>query len=313
MDGRTRLAQWLSRKRRVARAAPLRVVPHSDRALARGYAALVNLRVPRGLGSSAAALLLLASVCYGVARGDHAAVIAGQVQDLCDSAANAAGFGISEVALSGEHDVSRDEILALAGITEHTSLLFLDAGQARARLLTNPWIADATVLKLYPSRLRIEIRERKPFALWQEARRISVIAADGTVLEPAADARFVALPLVVGEGAAQAADAFLARLARYPSIARAVKASVLVAGRRWTLYLKGGVEVLLPQFEPERALRRLAELDRDKKILSRDIVNVDLRLPDRVSVRLSDAAAAAREEALKAAGKNKKKRKGGEA
>jgi cell division protein FtsQ len=50
-------------------------------------------------------------------------------------------------------------------------------------------------------------------------------------------------------------------------------------------------------------------LDREKKILSRDILAIDLRLPDRVTVRLSDAAAAAREEALK----DKKKKKGGEA
>ena len=40
-------------------------------------------------------------------------------------------------------------------------------------------------------------------------------------------------------------------------------------------------------------------LDKDKKLLSRDIVAIDLRLPDRVTVQLSDAAATARAEALK--------------
>ena len=78
------------------------------------------------------------------------------------------GFGISEVALAGEHEIGRDEILVLAGITDRSSLLFLDAARTRARLLTNPWISDATVLKLYPDRLRIEIKERQPFALWQK-------------------------------------------------------------------------------------------------------------------------------------------------
>jgi cell division protein FtsQ len=49
--------------------------------------------------------------------------------------------------------------------------------------------------------------------------------------------------------------------------------------------------------------------------LSRDIVAVDLRLPDRVTVRQSDSAAAAREQALKDAEKAKKGKagKGGEA
>ena len=71
----------------------------------------------------------------------------------------------------------------------------------RARLMANPWIAEATVLKLYPGRLRIEIKERKPFALWQKDGRVSLIAADGTVLEfyvPAALRR--ACRMVVGAG-----------------------------------------------------------------------------------------------------------------
>ncbi len=71
--------------------------------------------------------------------------------------------------------------------------------------------------------------------------------------------------------------------------------------------------MLLPERAPAHALALLVDLDRDKKLLSRDIVKVDLRLPDRVTVRQSDAAAAAREEALKAAEKNKAKKKGGEA
>jgi cell division protein FtsQ len=89
---------------------------------------------------------------------------------------------------------------------------------------------------------------------------------------------------------------------------------VLVAERRWNLHLKDGVEVLLPEREPQHALRMLVDLDRKKKLLSRDIVAVDLRLPDRVTVRQSDAAAAARGEALKAAAKDKRaKRRGSDA
>lgn len=314
--GRIRLAFPLVPNRRAGFAAPAWPAPAGrwQRSAQRWLATIIDHAPPRGAGAAAAALLLLASVGYGVARGEHTAAIATNVQAICDAAANAAGFGISEIALSGEHNVSREDILATAGITGRSSLLFLDAAQTRARLMTNPWIADATVLKLYPGRLRIEIKERKPFALWQRQGAVSLIAADGTVLEPYVARRFLALPLVVGEGAQQAAQRFLAKLTRYPAIARAVEASVLVADRRWNLYLKGGIEVQLPEFAPERALQRLVHLDRTKKLLSRDIVKVDLRLPDRVTVRLSDAAAAAREQALKAAAeRDKKKRKGGEA
>jgi cell division protein FtsQ len=321
MDRRGRLAQLPKPmlKRRAAAASP----PHAfawpasglrwPRTMRRWGSALVGLQVPRGAGASAAALLLLASVSYGVVRGGHGPEIAANVQDLCDAAANSLGFRISEIALAGEHELGRAQILATAGITGRSSLLFLDAAKVRMRLMTNPWIEQATVLKLYPGRLRIGIKERKPFALWQKDGRISVIAEDGTVLETYRSERFASLPLLVGKGAELAGPEMLALVARYPAIARQIDASVMVAERRWNLHLKDGVEILLPENDPARALRILVDLDRTRKLLSRDIVAVDLRLADRVTVRQSDAAAAARDEALKAADKNKKKNKGGEA
>jgi cell division protein FtsQ len=283
--------------------------------LRRFASALIDLKVPRGAGSSAAALLLLASVSYGAVKGGHVEQIVENVQNLCDAAANSLGFRISEIALAGEKEVGRDEILSLAGITDRTSLLFLDAARTRTRLLTNPWIIEATVLKLYPDRLRIEIRERNPFSRWQKDGRVALIAADGTVLEADVSPRFSELPLVVGKGAEQAGQEFLALLARYPSIARLTEASVFVAERRWNLHLKGGIEVLLPEGGSDQALRTLVDLDRSKNLLSRDITTVDLRLSDRITVRQSDAAAAARDQIFKDAEKAKKAKsaKGGEA
>jgi len=274
---------------------------------------IIDHAPPCGAGSAAAVLLVLFSVGYGTVRGGHGPEIAAEVQNVSDAVANGLGFGISEIALSGARDVNREDVLTTAHITGSSSLLFLDAAKARTRLLTNPWIADVAVLKLYPGRLRIEIKERKPFALWQKQGKVSLIAADGTVLENFVPRRYLALPLVVGEGAQLAAAGFIARLTRYPTIARLVEASVLVADRRWNLYLKGGVEVELPEDAPEHALGDLVKLERSKQLLSRDIVKIDLRLADRVTVRLSDEAVAARDAALKAADKAKKKRKGGEA
>ena len=316
MEGRVRLAQSLKLKRRSSSDLwPKSHSWHWLRLVRRWGVLLVGLKVPRGAGSSAAAMLLLASVSYGAVKGGHVPQIIENAQDLCDAAANRLGFRIFEVALDGEHEVARDEILILAGITDHSSLLFFDAARARARLLANPWIADATVLKLYPDRLRIEIKERKPFALWQKDGRVSLVAADGTVLEATVPPRFNGLPRIIGKGAGQSARDFLALLARYPMIAQMTEVSVLVAERRWNLHLKGGLEILLPEGETEQALRILIDLDRSDKLLSRDIVAVDLRLPDRVTVRQSDSAAAAREQVLKDAEKTKKGKagKGGEA
>ena len=190
-----------------------------------------------------------------------------------------------------------------------TSLLFLDVEQTRERLKSNPWIADATVLKLYPGELQIGIREREAFALWQKDGQVSVIADDGTVLEPYVAPRLIELPLVVGRGAETRAKEFLALLDRYPDLRASVRATVLVGERRWNLRLKNGIDVRLPETDIAPALERLVALDKEKTLTTRDIVAIDLRLPDRVTVRLSEAAAQARIDAAK----DKAKKKGGSA
>jgi cell division protein FtsQ len=273
------------------------------------WSSLVNTRWPRGVGIAGTVVVILASLAYGAIKGDHVPSIIAALKDARDGAANAAGFRIVSVALAGQHHVSREEVLAAAGVTGTTSLLFLDVEQTRERLKTNPWIADATVLKLYPGELQIGIKEREAFALWQKDGQVYVIADDGTVLEPYVSPRLIELPLVVGRGAETRAKEFLALLDRYPALRAFVRATVLVGERRWNLRLKNGIDVRLPETDIAPALARLVALDKEKNLITRDIVAIDLRLPDRVTVRLSEAAAQARIDAAK----DKLKKKGGSA
>jgi cell division protein FtsQ len=273
------------------------------------WSSLVNARWPRGIGTAGTVAVILASLAYGSVKGDHIPTVVEAFKDVRDAAANAAGFRIVSVALAGQHHISREDVLAAAGVTDTTSLLFLDVEQTRERLKSNPWIADATVLKLYPGELQIGIREREAFALWQKDGRVSVIADDGTVLEPYVAPRLIELPLVVGRGAETRAKEFLALLDRYPDLRASVRATVLVGERRWNLRLKNGIDVRLPETDIAPALERLVALDKEKTLTTRDIVAIDLRLPDRVTVRLSEAAAQARIDAAK----DKAKKKGGSA
>jgi cell division protein FtsQ len=273
---------------------------------------VARLPLPDGFGVAATVLLLGGALGYGAVRGQHVPAVIDWLKEARDVAANSLGFRIDAVSLSGQKEVGREEILATAGVTGTASLLFLDADAARARLMGNPWIADAAVLKLYPDRLQISITERQAFALWQKDGHVNVIAADGTVLEPYVEDRYLGLPLVVGHGAERQAKDFLTFLNAYPDIRSQLRASIMVAERRWNLRLNNGIDVRLPESNVGGALDRLVALDRDKKLLSRDITMIDLRLPDRVTVRLSDAAAAARDEVLKANAAAKKK-KGGDA
>ena len=54
-------------------------------------------------------MLLVASAGYGAVRGGHVPQILENLQNVCDAVANKAGFRIAEVALTGEHEVGRED------------------------------------------------------------------------------------------------------------------------------------------------------------------------------------------------------------
>jgi len=266
--------------------------------------------LPRRVGVAATVLILLGSAGFGIVTGGHLDEFVAALSDTRNALANSAGFRITTVVINGRKQLSQDEVLGIGGVNGRSSLLFLDAATVRGKLKANPWIADATILKLYPGQLQIDIVERTAFALWQQDGRLAVIADDGAVLEPYVSRRFVTLPLVVGKGAEVSAKDFLALLDRYPQVRSVTKAAIFVGERRWNLRLKDGLDVRLPENDVGNALASLSKLDKEDRLFSRDIVAVDLRLPDRLTVQLSEDAAKAREELFK---DKKSKKKAGDA
>jgi cell division protein FtsQ len=301
------LREWFAARRRVAKPVEKQ---RFERAPQPRLIASIERYLPNRAGVAATVLILLGSAAFGVVKGGHVEELTAALSDARNALANSAGFRITTVAINGRKQLTQDEVLAIGGVNGRSSLLFLDADTVREKLKANPWIGDATVLKLYPGRLQIDIVERSAFALWQRDGRLAVIADDGAVLEPYVTRRFATLPLVVGKGAETRARDFLALLDRYPQVRSVTKAAIFVGERRWNLRLKDGLDIRLPENDVGNALAALSKLDQEDKLFSRDIVAVDMRLPDRLVVQLSDDAAKAREDLFK---DKKSKKKAGDA
>ena len=211
MDGGGRVAQSLKRSSRPRRANASagqsrlnlghEFFARFKRLLRRRLVTRHDGRLPRGLGIVAAMLLVIAAVAYGAIKGERVSDAIAHLKDGRDALANAAGFRVAQWSIAGRRQLTEQDVLSLAGVSDRTSLLFLDVEEARARLKASPWIAEAAVRKLYPAHLQVNIEEREPFALWQRDGKVFVIAGDGIVLAPLTDRRFATLPLVVGPGA----------------------------------------------------------------------------------------------------------------
>lgn len=266
-------------------------------------------RVPRGVGSLLTLAFFAAVGIYGAVLGGHVETFQETYGEPKHALARLLGLGIDHVTISGIAELTEAEVLIAAGISPKTSLAFLDAAEARRRLEAVPMIREASVRKLYPNELSITLTEREPRALWQRNGELFVISGDGTVIDMLNDWRFADLPLVVGDQANTRSKDYLALLEQAGPLRSRIRAGMLVAGRRWNLKMDNGIDVRLPELAPGPALARLAKLETEHKLLEKDVLAVDMRMPDRVVVRLNEEAAAARSEMLK---KKPSKTKGAE-
>jgi cell division protein FtsQ len=251
-----------------------------------------DVEVSRFAAPAMALGLLAATGAYGAWQGGH-------LPTLVQALTARSGFAVAQLHINGNRDTSEIDIIGAIGLDGHTSLVGFDAGEARQRVEELPWVQQATLRKIYPDSIEIDLVERRPFAVWQDAGKLTVIERDGAPIAPFAGTRHAKLPLVVGKGAPEAAADFVAVVAKQPVLAAKVSGYVRVGERRWDLQVDGRIRVRLPETGAESALAELARLDAEQALFSTDIVEVDMRLADRVTVRLSPAAAEARAEMVK--------------
>jgi cell division protein FtsQ len=77
-------------------------------------------------------------------------------------------------------------------------------------------------------------------------------------------------------------------LASEPDIDSRVTAAVFVGDRRWNVRIDNAIDVMLPEDDLTGAWSKLAELQRTSQILQRNVETIDMRLPDRLVLRVTD-------------------------
>jgi cell division protein FtsQ len=202
----------------------------------------------------------------------------------------AAGFGVKRITVEGQQHSTDAEIARALGAGPGGFMLAFDTDAAKERLEQVPWVKHAQVMRLLPSTLQVVIEERVPFAVWQSKGKTYVVDSEGTVIAPAVREAYAELPFVVGEGAGKNAAVLFDTLKRFGALTEQMIAAMRVGDRRWTLKLSSGIDVMLPDDGVDDALKTLIALDQERGLLERDIAAIDLRLADRVSVRVRDKA-----------------------
>jgi cell division protein FtsQ len=217
------------------------------------------------------------------AAGDKTLAVAAAAVDRVSIAL---GLVVEEVWVTGRTEAEKAELLAALGVQRGTPILRFDPAAARERVEALGWVREASVRRSLPSEIHLHIVERRPLALWQHGGKMMLIGQDAKPITNRNLGRFSSLPLLVGEDAPRHAERLFDVLAAEPSLEKRVVSAIRVGGRRWNLKLDNEVEVRLPEHDPLAAWMRLGKLEREQGVLSRDVSVLDLRLPDRVVLRL---------------------------
>jgi cell division protein FtsQ len=257
-----------------ARCAPQRRV----RALLRRFSVWIGVPVALALG-------LLGAVQLGRSPlGQSALQYTGDV--LLDGTARF-GLVVADVKVEGRETTERETIMTALGVRSGAPILAMSPRRAKEQLEALPWVRSAAVERRLPDTLYVRLVERKPLALWQHGGKLDLIDTGGATIPVTRLDRFAKLPMVVGDHAASHAAALLEMLATEPDLAARVSAAIRVGDRRWNLLIDNSIDVLLPADEPAAAWAQLARLERSSAILKRDVRTVDVRLPDRLVVRVN--------------------------
>jgi cell division protein FtsQ len=202
-----------------------------------------------------------------------------------------AGLEVQEVLVEGRDETDRDALMAAIQIKRGDPIMSFDPEAARTGLERLRWVANATVERRLPDTIFVKLDERRPMAIWQRDGKLALIDRDGKVLTERELGRYNNLLQIIGADAPEKAPELLDHLATVPALFKRVQAASRVGGRRWDLHLFNGLIVRLPEAGISGALHHLAEQEAKQPMLDRDIVAVDLRLPDRLVIQTSAAAA----------------------
>ncbi|WP_374764350.1 cell division protein FtsQ/DivIB [Yunchengibacter salinarum] len=204
------------------------------------------------------------------------------------------GMVLQTLEITGLDRTSRRSVLARLHVDRGMPLGGIDLQAMKQRLEGLPWVARARVTRSLPGRLIVAITEREPRALWQRDGTLHVVDRDGTPITDRGISRFAHLRLVVGPGANRALDQLDRMLAHMPELAPRVARAVRVGDRRWDLLFDNGIRLRLPAddapaYDAARALARFRDLEAQYRLLSREVQVIDLRLPDRLVMRVTEA------------------------
>ncbi|MEM1389313.1 MAG: cell division protein FtsQ/DivIB [Pseudomonadota bacterium] len=237
------------------------------------------------------ALISICACTYVFSQPHNRTVLRDMVAEIRRTIAERPEFMVNLMAIDGASEELAIDIREILPLDFPVSSFDLDLKEMRAIVEDLDAIASAD-LRIRPGGiLQLDITERVPALVWRTGSYLELLDGEGRRIAalPSRDTR-PDLPLIAGAGADRAAAEALALMSAARPIADRVRGLVRVGERRWNVVLDRNQRILLPATDAFAALEQVVALNQAQDLLARDVRVIDMRVPDRPTLRISDKA-----------------------
>lgn len=271
-------------------------LPPRDPAPSRGSYRLQRFLLTRGVRGTLRIGLPVA-LCLGVgaawlAQPDNRGAVVAQFNGWIATFQQSPQFMVQGMEIIGADVETMRHIAKFLPAAYPVSSFDLELDVLKAQIEGLEMVKTASVRVMQGGMLRIDLTPREPAALWRDGNVLRLIDPDG-IPSGVVTSRIVRpdLPLIAGDGAQAHLTEGLALYENAGPLRSRMRGLVRMGERRWDIVLDRNQRILLPAVEPVVALERVIVLDRINDMLARDISVIDMRNPDRPTLRLSAEAA----------------------
>ncbi len=236
-------------------------------------------------------LLTFSIATWWLSYDDNRMKIIDTYADLRSQVESRPEFMVNMMAVDGASDLVAEGIRQILPLDFPISSFDLDLEAMRETVVSLDPVKSARLYVRQGNVLQVEVVERLPVVLWRNEQGLQLLDDEGVLVGPAfLRSDWPELPLIVGDGANGLVTEALELVAAAEPLAARLRGLVRMGERRWDVVLDRDQRILLPEAEAVRALERVIAMDHAVNMLERDLVAVDLRLPNRPTLRMTDGA-----------------------
>ena len=198
-------------------------------------------------------------------------------------------FQIKNVIIEGSEKSNISEIEN--NVTEFKgNLIGLNFNSIKKIVESSEWVKRASIKKVLPSTLKINITENDPYAIYFQEGKSFLIDLDGSIITEINLNNYEDdLLFVRGENSPELLEQLIRDISiAFPNLTQTLEEVEFIEKRRWNLKLNNKLLVKLPDENIQQSLKNLKQLFEEQEVMESNIIEIDLRIQGRAALKVLD-------------------------